>query len=144
MNTDHRESTTQHRSHMENTLRKFENRSVRWVVVDFRVLLRVEGPEDHDLEIVIEDGHGFIAGLDDTVGFVPLVELQVGQVRKMVGETIGRVHIEGAGELNIELTAGIRIIVPSNERYESWQILGDKGDLIVCMPGGELGVWGEE
>lgn len=47
------------------------------------------------------------------------------------------------GRLEVTLQDGYRLLVlPTESPYESWNITGPDGLLIVSIPGGELAIWG--
>ncbi len=45
------------------------------------------------------------------------------------------------GDLTIR-SAVAQIDVSADDGSEAWQIYGPSGEIIVCMPGGELAIWG--
>lgn len=45
------------------------------------------------------------------------------------------------GTLRLHFEDGARLRVLPHESYEAWNMNGDDGLMIVCMPGGELAVW---
>ncbi|MFD5110081.1 DUF6188 family protein [Streptomyces cinereoruber] len=60
-----------------------------------------------------------------------------GLIRDVITEAeVGRV-----GDLLIEFESGMKLIVPPDEEYEAWGIVGAKGKRVTCMPGGEIAVW---
>lgn len=57
------------------------------------------------------------------------------------GATIEAVSVSDAGDLTIR-SAVAQIDVSADDGFEAWQIYGPSGEIIVCMPGGELAIWG--
>ena len=51
-------------------------------------------------------------------------------------------RLDRDGNLTINFDAGLRVVIESDQQYESWQLTGDNGERVVCMPGGSLGIWG--
>ncbi|MGP4000661.1 DUF6188 family protein [Streptomyces sp. 8N706] len=49
-----------------------------------------------------------------------------------------------AGDLVIEFESGMKLTVQPDDDYEAWGLVGPKGRLVTCMPGGEIAVWGAE
>lgn len=47
---------------------------------------------------------------------------------------------ESDGQLDVVFDS-LSISVPRDDNYEAWQIRGDDGLMVVCVPGGELAVW---
>ena len=45
------------------------------------------------------------------------------------------------GTLTVSFADGHSLAVAPHDLYEAWQVNGDDGSLIVCMPGGELSWW---
>ncbi|GAB3407660.1 DUF6188 family protein [Flindersiella endophytica] len=45
------------------------------------------------------------------------------------------------GRLELRFGDGGTIDVPSDERYEAWNLTGPGGLRVVSMPGGELAIW---
>lgn len=55
--------------------------------------------------------------------------------------TVGDVQLEG-GILRAHFSSGALLEVEPDEQYEAWSWTGSDGGRVVCMPGGELAVWG--
>lgn len=45
------------------------------------------------------------------------------------------------GRLILDIDDGSRIEVPANHKYESWNLTGPGGLMIVSTPGGDLSIW---
>lgn len=53
------------------------------------------------------------------------------------GETIRQVLVSKSGDLSIQL-ADRHLTVRADPKYEAWQLMGPKGEMLICMPGGEI------
>ncbi|MEU7633806.1 DUF6188 family protein [Nocardia sp. NPDC049220] len=49
--------------------------------------------------------------------------------------------VDSAGTLTIDLDSGNRLVVPPDDEYEAWTLVGPNGYRVVCMPHGELATW---
>ncbi|MFQ6397546.1 DUF6188 family protein [Nocardia sp. KC 131] len=49
--------------------------------------------------------------------------------------------VNSSGTLTIDLDSGNRLVVPPDEEYEAWTLVGPNGYRVVCMPNGELAIW---
>ena len=63
------------------------------------------------------------------------------EVRPLLGQTITGAEVSSAGNLTITLNQTL-LQVEAGDDHEAWQIYGPSGEIIVCMPGGELAIWG--
>ena len=59
----------------------------------------------------------------------------------LIGASIEAVSVSNAGDMTIRCAVG-QIDVCADDAFEAWQIYGPSGEIIVCMPGGELAIWG--
>ncbi|GAA1463262.1 DUF6188 family protein [Williamsia maris] len=57
------------------------------------------------------------------------------------GAKITDAQYDESGSLSISLDNGSEISVAPDEVYESWQVAGPSGSLIVCMPSGDIAIW---
>jgi hypothetical protein len=49
---------------------------------------------------------------------------------------------EQDGTLHLKFEGGSEVEVPPHEQFEAWQVTGPRrGDLVVCLGGGELAIW---
>ncbi|MGY4102596.1 DUF6188 family protein [Nocardia sp. R16R-3T] len=55
--------------------------------------------------------------------------------------TITSAVVNSSGTLIIDLDSGNRLVVPPDDEYEAWTLVGPKGYRVVCMPHGELATW---
>ena len=65
----------------------------------------------------------------------------IAEAKPLLGSSITGASASPTGDLEITLDAG-RLLVRAGESYEAWQLDGPHGELVICMPGGELAVWG--
>ena len=56
------------------------------------------------------------------------------------GSTLEAVNVSDAGDRTIRFAVA-QIDVSADDGFEAWQIYGPSGEIIVCMPGGELALW---
>ncbi|MEX0428568.1 DUF6188 family protein [Nocardioides sp. DS6] len=59
------------------------------------------------------------------------------ELEPIVGARIDQVLVSGAGDLSIQLP-GLHLTVPATEMYEAWHVIGKRGEMFICSPGGEL------
>jgi hypothetical protein len=50
--------------------------------------------------------------------------------------------IAAGGGLVLRLDAEARLVVGADERFESWEYTGPRGERLLSAPGGELVTWG--
>ena len=62
-------------------------------------------------------------------------------VRPLLGKVITSVSVSPEGDLDIEFDDA-RLSVSAGYDYEAWQLSGPNGEKVICMPGGELAIWG--
>jgi hypothetical protein len=59
----------------------------------------------------------------------------------LVQRTVGSASTTN-GVLALRFTDGVVLRCPPDPQYEAWQVVGGSPQyLVVCLPGGELGVW---
>ena len=102
-------------------------------------------------------GSGVHLGLDGAPEYTITIECPVamtesgGPIEPTSTEALGRLrdllmkdvvavdHDHGA--LLVSFAEGHSLVVAPHDQYEAWQVNGDDGSLVVCMPGGELSCW---
>ncbi len=75
--------------------------------------------------------------IDTTVYRQELSEM----VKPLLGAEISALTVSPDGDLSITV-GGIHVNTSAGDDHEAWQISGPKGEKVVCMPGGELAIWG--
>jgi hypothetical protein len=55
--------------------------------------------------------------------------------------TVHSITVSTDGDLRIQFDSGHMCSISPEDNYESWQISGEEGLLMVCMPGGELAIF---
>jgi hypothetical protein len=60
---------------------------------------------------------------------------------KLFNRRLESVLIYKNGMLRLHLEDGARLRVLPHESYEAWNLSGEGGLMMVCMPGGEVAVW---
>ena len=63
------------------------------------------------------------------------------EVRPLLGQAITKAAVSTTGDLAITLNHA-QLEVKAGDDHEAWQLSGPDGEMVVCMPGGELAVWG--
>ena len=58
------------------------------------------------------------------------------------GKTIRALPVSPAGDLSVTFDDTSQLSVKAAAEYEAWQLSGPRGEMVVCMPGGELAIWG--
>jgi hypothetical protein len=95
--------------------------------------IRIESPfalVSHDKSVALSPEDGA------PEAFEPLGEL--------VGQSITECNVGAAGSLTVTFESGARLVVEPDDSYEAWTVTGPGGMMTVCMPGGELAIWGAE
>lgn len=59
-----------------------------------------------------------------------------------VGNTIRELCVSDDGDLSVTFNDTSQLSVKASENYEAWSLSGPRGELVVCMPGGKLAIWG--
>ena len=65
-------------------------------------------------------------------------------VDALLRETISDASVTRDGTLHLRFAGGCCVEVPPTHQWESWQLNGPGGELIVCGPGGALSRWPAE
>ena len=60
----------------------------------------------------------------------------------LLGRVIASAVATATGTLTVSFADGARLVVRPDEMYESWQASAPDGVLYICMPGGEVAVFG--
>ena len=63
-------------------------------------------------------------------------------LRDLVGQTMTEWTVDDSGVLTIAFDSGAQLVCEPDSHYESWAVAYPDGTMVVCTPGGELGVWG--
>lgn len=56
--------------------------------------------------------------------------------RPIISATVGE-----TGRLDLAIDGGAYLVVEPDQQYEAWTLSADNGLLVVCLPGGGVGVW---
>jgi len=70
---------------------------------------------------------------DDKSRLAPALQLFGRSIRQSVAFKDGR--------LELFFDDGTRLVAPPDVEYEAWELSGDRGELVVSCPGGDLAVW---
>lgn len=62
-------------------------------------------------------------------------------VRHLTGQRVETATADDTGTLSVTFRSGTQLVVEPDAHYESWNVAGPDGALIVCMPGGKLAQW---
>lgn len=60
----------------------------------------------------------------------------------LVGEMVVEAVVGDSGELLVGSSTGVSLRVPPDAAFEAWGLVGPGEQRVICMPGGELAVWG--
>lgn len=63
------------------------------------------------------------------------------ELKRLVGQEISSLLVSAEGDMAVTI-GDTQLSVRVGRDHEAWEIGGPKGELIICMPGGELAVWG--
>ncbi|MDN5798150.1 MAG: DUF6188 family protein [Intrasporangium sp.] len=61
--------------------------------------------------------------------------------RQLVDSQLRNVVVSPNGDLALNFSDA-QVNVRADPKYESWQIHGARGEIVVCKPSGDLAVWG--
>lgn len=104
--------------------------------------------------VVLEFGGDHVLNIENAMSLHQtdgevVLDPQVGEdaqfqlLQRLIGTNGGALRLdEGTGSLDLTFSDGTRITVPKNGDYEAWEYDGPDGLTIVCLPSGELAVFG--
>lgn len=75
--------------------------------------------------------------LDTTDGQEPVI---VAALEAGVATAVSRADVDDTGGLTLGVAGGL-LRVEACHRFESWNVVGPRGQRVVSMPGGGLAVW---
>lgn len=64
-------------------------------------------------------------------------------VATLLGDVVRSVQTSDTGDLKITFGDGSELLVGADADFESWAVVRAGGGLTVCLPGGEVAVWGD-
>ena len=70
----------------------------------------------------------------------PIEPQVVERLTELVPATVQAIAVQ-SGTLSIGLAGAVEIVVTPTDMYEAWQVNGNDGSLLVCLPGGGLSWW---
>ncbi|GGR30583.1 DUF6188 family protein [Streptomyces aurantiogriseus] len=62
----------------------------------------------------------------------------------LLRDVINVAEVGAVGDLVIEFGSGVKLAVRPHEDYEAWGLVRGDGGRVICMPGGEIALWGRE
>ena len=67
----------------------------------------------------------------------------LGPLLSLYPDALSAASVDADGALRLAFVSGASISVPSDARYEAWQVNGPGSFLVVCVPGnsGDLAIW---
>lgn len=65
----------------------------------------------------------------------------LGPVLALYPDSLLSMGVSTDGDLRLDFESGATVVVPSSPHYEAWEVNGPGTRLVVCTPGGALGVW---
>lgn len=113
---------------------------VTTVALDYMVRLTTDAGWQLDLEGDVElDSPGQALVHVDKAGPGTRVPPML---QSISGQEIRDVRVSESGDLAVVLEASV-VVARADPNYESWQVYGPEGEIIVCGPGGHLTTWGQ-
>lgn len=111
---------------------------VESILIEYTVVFNLS--DDHF--IVIESPFRFERGADAMI-LSPEddSDATLQPIRELKGLTVEEVTISAAGDLYVRFSDGTQLFVEPDDTYESWNVSGPNGFLIVCTPRGALAYW---
>lgn len=100
------------------------------VMTDGGFELHIEG----DMEIRSSRGDRWAIALANGGGS----QIELGPVLR---GAITSAVVNSSGTLTLDLDSGSRLVVPPDDEFEAWTLVGPNGYRIVCMAHGELATW---
>jgi Family of unknown function (DUF6188) len=106
---------------------------------DYALSLRT----DADYEIRIETDFSMHTPKGDVAFTLGQTSLDPGTFHPLLGRNVTASSTTDTGTLELAFDNGMSLRVEPDDTYEAWTIAGPNGRKIVCMPGGEVALWGE-
>ena len=112
---------------------------VTTVSLDYRLRFFTDLGWQFDLEgdVELDAGGHEPVHVDNTGPDTPLPPL----LENIAGQEIRDVRVSESGDLAVVLESVV-VVTRSDPNYESWQVYGPEGEILVCGPGGRLTTWG--
>lgn len=114
-----------------------EGRSVTQLEIDFRLTLHFWESGSETTSVVIEnqfalhgDGRQFLVDPESPSSLAPTLSL----LRRKV--EYAKAAFDGSLEIRFE--GGYTAWIAAHESYESWQVILEGGEMLVCVPGGAI------
>ncbi|WP_238431322.1 DUF6188 family protein [Streptomyces cavernae] len=63
---------------------------------------------------------------------------------RLARDVITEAHVGEGGDLVVAFESGMNLTVRADDAYEAWGLVGPGGRRVICMPGGEVGVWSDD
>jgi hypothetical protein len=64
-----------------------------------------------------------------------------GVVASLFGQVVEAVDVEPENELVVTFVGGGGLRAPKHGDFESWSLVSDSGEQVVCLPSGGLAIW---
>jgi hypothetical protein len=111
--------------------------------VCFDAAFTVLTTEDWELrvetEAVIRTPQGEVVRFDPESPDIAAIHLA-----HLVRDSVALAEAGTVGDLRMVFESGAQLTVAPDAEYEAWGLVGPKGSRVVCTPGGELALWGEQ
>ncbi len=117
----------------------FTGMTISRVQLDWMVRLWTSGGGQFDLEGDVYVTHRGQAPVH--IDKHQSVEVPPKVLGDLLGQEVTGVLLSPANDLAINLSDA-QVSCRVNLNIESWNVNGPHGEMVVCMPGGELAVWG--
>ena len=99
--------------------------------------------EDYRITLKIENE--FLYKVQDSIQTISIDKLKTGvDVFDIINVKASEIWISDDGNLSLRLLTGRELLVSSHEAFEAWQLTTNTGIRVICMPSGQLAIWGEE
>lgn len=114
-----------------------EGESVNRCYIDFQFTMQLLGCQ---LLVVVEGPFVLRTGTS-TIVVDPEIPESIGPALSVVRRKVESIKAYDRGMLEVTFDHDLAITVEPLELFEAWNIAGNGGPMLVCMPGGKLAVW---
>jgi hypothetical protein len=112
-------------------------------LVDYALTLDLN-KDDHDNVSIRLEGEFVFSTEDHRFSLSSEDPTRLGPVFAVLHQTIASATAHSSGRLVVAFVNGDTLVADQHPDYENWEVVGDHGLRIVCLPGGSLAVWEAE